>query len=251
VVHTVFFIPREVGLTILKRTQEGDQILQRKGRGRLIHISDFVEEENRRLIVCNEEGDMVKDAHCIIYPGVSGDLWWDHVQLLVQVDKAIAIFEEAHPNCVTLFVFDQSSAHASLGPDALHAFDMNRSNGGKQRKQKNTVIPINNPHPEFHGKAQSMTTEAGAAKGLQQMLEERSFNMQGMRAKCNPVCPIENTNCCMARLLSKQDDFRLQESLLEGKIKEKGHIYAFLPKFHCELNPIKMVFFYFFIFIST
>ena len=250
-VRTVFFIPREVGLTILKRTQEGDQILQRKGRGRLIHISDFVEEENRRLIVCNEEGDMVKDAHCIIYPGVSGDLWWDHVQLLVQVDKAIAIFEEAHPNCVTLFVFDQSSAHASLGPDALHAFDMNRSNGGKQRKQKNTVIPINNPHPEFHGKAQSMTTEAGAAKGLQQMLEERSFNMQGMRAKCNPVCPIENTNCCMARLLSKQDDFRLQESLLEGKIKEKGHIYAFLPKFHCELNPIKMVFFYFFIFIST
>ena len=75
---------------------------------------------------------MVKDACCIIYPGVGGDPWWDHVQLLVQVDKVIAIFEEAHPDCIALFVFDQLSAHASLGPDVLRAFDMNRSNGGKQ-----------------------------------------------------------------------------------------------------------------------
>ncbi|SRR6266851_4981365 len=128
----MFFIPREVGLTILKRTQEGEQILQRKGHGQLIHILDFIEEENRCLIVYNEEGDIVKDAHCIIYPGVGGNPWWDHVQLLMQVDKAIAIFEEAHLNCIALFVFDQLSAHASLGLDALCAFDMNRSNGGKQ-----------------------------------------------------------------------------------------------------------------------
>ncbi len=73
------------------------------------------------------------------------DTWWDHAQLLMQVDKAIEIFEETHPNCITLFVFDQSSTHALLGPDALHAFDMNRSNGGKQRKQKDTIIPMNNP----------------------------------------------------------------------------------------------------------
>ena len=195
---------------------------------------------------------MVKDARCIIYPGVGGDPWWDHVQLLAQVDKAIAIFEEAHPDCIALFVFDQSSAHASLGPDALRAFDMNRSNGGKQRKQKDTVIPLNNPRPEFRGKAQSMTTEAGEAKGLRQTLEERGFDVQGMRAKCTPVCPLENTGCCMARLLSKQDDFRLQESLLEQKIKGRGHICAFLPKFHCELNPIEMVFYFFiFLIIST
>ena len=109
---------------------------------------------------------MVKDARCVIYPGMGTDAWWDHAQLLVQVDKAIAIFEEAHPNCVALFVFDQSSAHASLGPDALRAFDMNQSNGGKQRKQKDMVIPMNNSHPEFRSKAQKMTTDTGEAKGL-------------------------------------------------------------------------------------
>ena len=69
---------------------------------------------------------MVKDACHFIYLGVGSNPWWDHKQLLVQVDKAIEIFEEAHPNCcIGLFVFDQLSMHASLGDDALHAFDIN------------------------------------------------------------------------------------------------------------------------------
>jgi hypothetical protein len=42
------------------------------------------------------------------------------------------VFEKAHPNCITLFIFDQSSAHASLGSDALKAFEINKSDGGKQ-----------------------------------------------------------------------------------------------------------------------
>jgi len=159
----------------------------------------------------------------------------------MQVDQAMAIFEEAHPNCVALFVFDQSSAHASLGPDALCMFDMNKSNGGSQRKQKDTIILMNNPCGEFHSKPQKITTVAGEAKGLKQTLEEHGFDTQGMHTKCSPVCPIKNTNCCMAHLLSKQDDFCLQESLLEQKIKARGHMCVFLPKFHCELNPIKMV----------
>jgi hypothetical protein len=45
----------------------------------------------------------------------------------------------------------------------------------------------------------------------------------------------------MARLLSKQDDFWNQESLLEQRIKARGHHCVFLPKFHCELNLIDMV----------
>src|SRR6266851_3200097 len=187
----------------LNRSLHGKQRLMKKGQGQLIHVSDFIEEENRRLIVRNQEGVMVKDAQCIMYLGTGGDLWWDHAQLLVQVDRAIAIFEEAHPECVVLFLFDHSSVHASLGPDALRAFDMNKSNGGKQRKQKDTVIPINNPSVECHGKLQKMTTEAGVPKGLQQTLEEWGFNICGMHVKCSLVCLFENNNCCMAQLLSK------------------------------------------------
>jgi len=225
----------------LKRNMDGDYRLMKKGRGRLIHISDFIEEENGHLIVHNQQGVVVKDACCIMYPGAGGDQWWDHMQLLTQVDWAIDIFEEVHPKCIMLFLFDHLSVHTSLGPDALCAFDMTKSNGGKQRKQKNTVIPINNPTVECCGKTQKMMTEAGMPKGLQQMLEEHRFDICAMQVKCSPVCPFENNNCCMARLLSKQDDFRNQISLLEQNICVHGYICVFLLKFHCELNLIEMV----------
>src|SRR5712691_1998365 len=222
----------------------------KKGRGRLVHVSDFVEEENGRLVTRDEDGRVVKDARCITYPGAHGDAWWDHAQLLTQINKAIPIFEEAHPDCVALFVFDHSSAHASLAPDALRAFDMNKSNGGKQRKQRDTIIPMNNPCPELRGVSQKMTTETSQAKGLQQTLEERGFNVKKMKTQCSPVCAFENETCCMARLLSKQDDFRLQKSQVEEVLTERGHLCIFLPKFHCKLNPIEMVCFYFILLLS-
>jgi hypothetical protein len=86
-----------------------------------------------------------------------------------------------------------------------------------------------------------MTTANGEAKGLQDVLVERGFNVSGLREKCAPVCLVENTGCCMARLLSQQEDFLNQPSMLEAVIKEAGHECIFLPKFHCELNPIEMV----------
>jgi len=147
-------------------------LLQSKSRGWLIHVSDFVNEVSGRLVVQNKEDEIEMDARKIIFPGSNGDAWWDHEQLLAQVHHAIKIFELAHPGCVALFIFDQSSAHVTLGPDALCAFDMNKSNGGKQRKQHDTIIPESNPTVKHCGKVQKMTTDDGDAKGLQQVLEE-------------------------------------------------------------------------------
>ena len=160
-------------LTTFVRLHNNQQILQKKGRGRLIHISDQVEEVNGHLVVMNSKGVVVKEACKIIFLGSNGDPYWDCEQLIEQVKtKAIPIFEEAHPGCQALFIFDQSSAHAVLPPDALKAFDMNKYNGGRQRCQKDTVIPNSNPYPEFHGKVQKMTMDKGEQKGLQQTLEE-------------------------------------------------------------------------------
>ena len=60
-------------------------------------------------------------------------------------------------------------------------------------------------------------------------------------AKCSPVCSIENEYCCMTRILSNQADVRNQVFLLEQDITTHSHICMFLPKFHCELNPIEMM----------
>ncbi|KAF9503439.1 hypothetical protein BS47DRAFT_1374479 [Hydnum rufescens UP504] len=207
---------------------------KRRARGRLIHVSDFINEEDGRLVQRNEHGKIIRDARKVIYPGASGDSWWDTEQLLTQVDISMDIFNSTHPDCQALFIFDQSSAHASLGPDALRAFDMNKGN----------VIPDTNPMASMRGKPQKLTTERGDAKGLQDTLEECGFDTQGMCAKCAPICPFENDRCCMARLLSKQDDFVNQISMLEAAITARGHLCLFLPKFHllglCKVSLLEV-----------
>jgi hypothetical protein len=79
---------------------------------------------------------------------------WDTNQLLAQANEAVEIFEGARKRA--LFIFDQSSSHASLPPDALKAFETNKGDSGKQRRQKDTILPNSNPVGDHRGKAQSM-----------------------------------------------------------------------------------------------
>src|SRR5258708_6842606 len=180
-------------------------------------------------MIANTDGTISEgnDARKIIYPGAGGDPWWDTNQLLEQMHmKAIPIFD-----------------HASLGPDALNAFDMNQSDGGKQRIRQDTVIPDDESVPNIsqRGKRQAMKTPGGEAKGLESVLTEHGFNTKGIKAKCKPVCPFENTDCCLACILSWQSDFVNQKSMIETLVEKAGHLCMFLPKFHCKLNPIEMV----------
>lgn len=48
-------------------------------------------------------------------------------------------------------------------------------------------------------------------------------------------------NCCMQRVLSLQPDLCTEKPLLQLVIEKAGHKCLFLPKFHCELNPIEMI----------
>ena len=106
------------------------------------------------------------------------DPWSDNDQLMVQVKNAIMIFETSHPSgCQVIFIFDQSSAHTSLFPDALHAFEMIKSDSGKQQKQHDMIIPMTNPDPLFHGSLQKMTTASGEVKGFEAVLEEHGFDI--------------------------------------------------------------------------
>jgi hypothetical protein len=72
------------GLTY-SRLRADEQLLRKKGRGRLIHVSDFINEEDGCLLQRDSEGNIVRDARKIIYPGSNGDAWWDNNQLLSQV----------------------------------------------------------------------------------------------------------------------------------------------------------------------
>ena len=135
--------------SISLRLKAGEQPLQKKGQSRLIHVLDFINEETGPLVLLDVNGRITCNAQKIIFPGRNSNAWGDTDQLLVQIKYAIEIFDADHPRCQALFIFDQSSAHASLPPDALRAFTMNKPNGGAQQKQKNMVIPQLSLDPQF------------------------------------------------------------------------------------------------------
>ena len=48
------------------------------------------------------------------------------------------------------------------------------------------------------------------------------------------------SNCCWLKIMSQKSDFLNERSLLQTIIEDAGHVCLFLPKFHCELNPIEL-----------
>ncbi len=150
--------------------------------------------------------------------------------------KAIPIFETLFPNCIVLFAFDNSSNHTAYRSDALVASRMNLKPEGKQPKMKDTTFGSDNKH-------QSMVNENNEPKGMKQVLIERGLWRNGLNADCqlckNKIEDMNQTNCCVRRIISLQPDFLSQKSALEEVILEARHRYIFYPKFHCELNYIE------------
>ena len=90
----------------------GQTILQKKGRGCLIHVSEFINPITGRLVLHDAQGNIVDEARKIIYPGSKGDAWWDTEQLLAQVKHAIEVFEKAHQTALlSLFLISHLLTH--------------------------------------------------------------------------------------------------------------------------------------------
>jgi hypothetical protein len=100
-------------------------------------------------------------------------------------EDAVDICEYLHPNAVAVWVFDCSSSHEGLAPDALNVNNMNVHPSGKQTLIHKTIIPLNKPPPQdgrvdMRGHVQTMVFPhnhldpklAGQAKGMLAVLKE-------------------------------------------------------------------------------
>ncbi|KIJ30855.1 hypothetical protein M422DRAFT_186615, partial [Sphaerobolus stellatus SS14] len=107
-------------------------------------------------------------------------------------------------------------------------------------------ITWNNPDPVKRGLVQSMKFPKdlllnhpyyafkGQHKGMRVTLEERGL-LDVLRAANSA-----STTCCLRKSLECQQDFGDEKPLLQQIIENAGHKCYFIPKFHCELNPIEM-----------
>ena len=294
---------------------QDQQPIQKKGNGRVVHVSDFISETIGRIKLSEDQiSEQLAqpaelrlpafEARKITYPGKGFDAWWDLPQLINQLKHTIKVFEHTHPDHVAIFVFDRSSAHEGFAENALNVNNMNVGHGKKQRKLRDTVIPLSNPEPapgeeDTRGQVQKMSFPddhpnpelRGQAKGIKNVLQERKsvWNKytticveRGTRqvGKCTPCSKSQTRKdaerrvafaevagqegaasaedmiaansesatpstsdewCCMHRVLSSQEDFRTERPLIQTLIEDAGHICVFLPRFHCELNPIEML----------
>lgn len=116
------------------------RFLPGKGLGRIIHVSDFITNATHDGRLTFPDRITQEDTRVIIKPGATGDPWWDTKQLLVQVERALDNHHKLYgPQVEAVFVFDQSSAHASFEDNALNAFDMNKSDSVKRKSLSGTM----------------------------------------------------------------------------------------------------------------
>ena len=214
-----------------------------KGSGGSIMVSDFISEVCGSLTHTREDGIKLA-ARVIIRPGKMYDGYWLGENMAKQLEKAMAIHDEAYPDYDALWGFDNSCNHCCFAHDALRVERMNLGSGGKQGLLKDTffngqpqvmVFPPDHPDEELRGKP----------KGMKQVLLERGLWKENLIKTCGRckkgTKDPEQLQCCAQRILELQPDFMAQKSLLVETVgKKKGHKIIFYPKFHCEFNFIEM-----------
>ena len=189
-----------------------------------------------------------RDSRLFFRAGKNRDGWFNNDDLILEVDKAIDIFEGKTNGFATgLFLFDNAPSHQKRAPDALsarkmpkgpHATWRHHKNGPKMRTTTfgNDNTPQDFYHPDDH------PTMPGWFKGTEQIIRERGLwpTNRGLNAQCEGFkCEVGKTDCCCRRLLFTQPDFIQQKSHLQELITSRGHICDFYPKYHCELNFIE------------
>ena len=184
------------------------------------------------LALTEEEYDSAKvrdssikmKARVLLEYGESKEGYWTCDKFVEQIKMAVKIAEVKYPKSEGwrhVWIFDHSSCHSAMADDSLEVSKMNVNPGGKQRVMHDGI---------WNGKPQKMNFNIGIPKGLRVVLQERGVDTSGMNAQQ------------MREVLGSHADFRNEKSRIERYLfEEKGHIAYFLPKYHCELNPIEKV----------
>lgn len=146
-------------------TDGSRQALKQKSLGQAIMVSDFVDEVGGLLEFAGEQARLLLEHQT--------DGYFNNDMLLVQVGKAIDMFEDKYPIAQGIFIFDHAPSHMKKPEDALNVDRMNVKDGGKQPFLKDTV---------WNGRVQRLVTPTCLQKGMRTVLEERGENTHGMNA---------------------------------------------------------------------
>ena len=208
--------------------EKWSQQIKPKGQGRGLMVSDFIDEHNGYLKLTDTEyeearshhSNLWKEARYILKYGTDNQGYWNSEKFMNQVKQAVTIAEIKYPRQTNtiVFLFDQSSGHTAYDSDSLQVARMNVNPGGGQPAMRDTT---------YNGRVYKLVDSNGVPKGMRQVLIERGVDVRGMKA------------ADMRRVLGEMDDFKYERTKVEKYVCSRGHRAIFIPKFHCELNPIE------------
>ncbi len=229
---------------------EDVQVLHSKSRGSSIMISGVICACHG--VMCAVINGVEEKSYVIIKPGKGRDGYWENRHLVAQVgDRILPIFEVLHPGMEALIIFDNSQNHHAMADDALVASKLNLYDGGKNKKPMRSTSwgPLNTPQ------SMHLDDEDKTIKGIKTVVYERNLwpekaHNLSLRAKCQ-LCidlPFDHITwrveggpiCCAWHTLQSERDFQQKRTWLTETVQNRGHSVLYLPKFHCELNPIEM-----------
>ncbi|KAF8674076.1 hypothetical protein RHS04_07383 [Rhizoctonia solani] len=226
----------------------------KKGEGNTIMVADFVCAQFGWL-----RGKNGESARVILRPGINRDGWFTSARVVKQLEDAVKIVQEVYPEYTHVFVYDNAPSHTKRPEDAISAQSMpkgevkvfprpvtvNRGNGTTEK----VIPPRMEPGRLPDGTLQSFylpddhedVNRRGAFKGMAQILRERGlYEAAEKKAECPGFkCEPGRTDCCCRRTLFSQPDFESRDSNLEEAARKLETRVIFLPKYHCELNPIE------------
>jgi len=213
------------------------QIIRPKSRGSGIMVSDFITENDGYLRLTQAEYDAKKQtdpdicmgARVLIEYGESRDGYWTGTKFMQQMHSVVKIAETKYPkeDGYRLFwIFDQSGCHMAYADNALNVNRMNAKEGGAVPCMHDTV---------YNGKHISMIKRVRNRTGDMVLIPRGMIDILKQRGCYHAKMKVDD----MRKELASHSDFINEKNELEYFLHGCGHACLFIPKFHCELNPIE------------
>lgn len=194
-----------------------------------------------------------ESARVILKPGSGRDGYFTSEKVVKQLRDAIKIVEETYPDYTHVFIYDNAPSHTKRPDDAISARRMPKKavpefprsfiNSQGKKIQPPPMEPgrLPNGTPQSFYYPSDHSAMPNWFKGMAKILQERDLgHIAEKLAQCPGFkCEGGRTDCCCRRALLSQPDFDSRDSTLEEVARGLGSRVLFLPKYHCELNPIE------------
>ncbi|KAF8596516.1 hypothetical protein BDV93DRAFT_454728 [Ceratobasidium sp. AG-I] len=216
-------------------------------------VADYVSAEEGWL--CDKDGQQTHKKQLIrtesFQAGKNRDGYFTNAGVAIQLRKAIELMQCRYPLQTHVFIYDNVPSHSKAPVSAVSAKIMTK---GPKRELTFKSVDAHRIETQVRmedgrlsdGSVQSFYFPVnhpkmpGWFKGMAAILVESNLgHIARKRAECPKKCSTGVTNCCCHRPLSYQPDVEARDSIIEELAEELGSKVIFLPKFHCELNPIE------------